>query len=220
MLNLALSRQRLHNQRLAAAPLATPAQAVAWLGAVQAQAYGPARWAVGLRTAGATEAGIEQALAEGAIVRTWALCGTLHLIAAADIRWLLDLVGPVVLARGSAYFRKNALDEAGFAPIRRMLEDILGGGQRLTRAEVFAALHARGVPTEGQHGYHILARAGLDGQVCAGPPRGKQETYSCWPTGRPTRRPGRAPRPWASWRAGTSPATARPRWPTLPGGRD
>lgn len=58
MTDLALARQRLQNHRLASAVFDRPHQAVAWLGAMQAQAYAPARWAVGLRSAGATEAGV------------------------------------------------------------------------------------------------------------------------------------------------------------------
>ena len=43
---------RLRTQRLTSAPLRTPADATAWLGAVQSQEYGVAKWSVGLRNPG------------------------------------------------------------------------------------------------------------------------------------------------------------------------
>lgn len=173
----ALVRQRLLSQRLASAPLGSPAQVVAWFGALQAQDYPHAKWAVGLRCAGATDAGVEQAIADRAIVRTWAMRGTLQLIAAQDVRWLLQLVGPRLIARGAADDRRRfGLDAAEFTAIDRLFEVVLRG-KSLTRKETYAALEEGGISTDGQRGYHILNRAGLRGQICFGPPRGKEETF-------------------------------------------
>jgi hypothetical protein len=57
---------------------------VRWLGAVQAQDYFGALWAVGLRLQNATEADVEQAITAKAIVRTWPMRGTLHFPASQD----------------------------------------------------------------------------------------------------------------------------------------
>lgn len=54
--------RRLRNQKLTSADRATPAELVAWLGAVQAQDYPAAKWALGLRAKGLGDADIEQAL--------------------------------------------------------------------------------------------------------------------------------------------------------------
>jgi hypothetical protein len=97
MANRTLGRLRLAHQRLSTAPFATASAAVAWLGAMQGQEYLAARWAVGLRCTGLDEAAVEQALAEGSVVLTWAMRGTLQLLAA-DARWMVDLVGPPPLA--------------------------------------------------------------------------------------------------------------------------
>ena len=82
--------QRLRTQRLIGPGFATPVDAVRWFGAVQAQDYAGALWALGLRTTGATEASVEQAIAERTIVRSWPLRGTLHFAAADDLRWMLQ----------------------------------------------------------------------------------------------------------------------------------
>ena len=177
MTNFALARQRLHQHRLASGAFAAPEEAVAWLGAMQAQEYGPARWAVGIRCAGVTEASVAQAVAEGRLIRTWAMRGTLQLIAAADSRWLLELLGPVVLARRDAAYRKMGVGAADFEAIGPVLRDSLRGGP-LTRPEVFAALERGGHSAAGQRGYYILTRAALMGWLCLGPLRGKQETYT------------------------------------------
>lgn len=78
--------QRLRTQRLTGGGFAAPADAVRWFGAVQAQDYPGALWALGMRTEGATEASVEQAIADRAIVRSWPLRGTLHFTAPEDLR--------------------------------------------------------------------------------------------------------------------------------------
>src|SRR5689334_12505402 len=68
-----------------------PVEVVKSLLAVQAQDYLGALWAIGLRTTGATEADVERAIANRAIVRTWPMRGTLHFVTAADARWVTEL---------------------------------------------------------------------------------------------------------------------------------
>ena len=64
MLALDIAPHRLYNQRIAQEKFELPSQAVAWLGAMQAQDYASAKWAVGLRCEGATEGTIEQAIVD------------------------------------------------------------------------------------------------------------------------------------------------------------
>jgi hypothetical protein len=92
---------RLHNQRIALTQSECPADVVKWLGAVQAQDYLGALWAVGLRMKNALEADIEKALADKSILRTWPMRGTLHFVPAADARWMLKLLTPRIV-QGSA----------------------------------------------------------------------------------------------------------------------
>src|SRR4051794_13035466 len=69
----------------------TPLVAVQRLLAMQAQDYAGALWSVGLRVPGATVASVESALASGQVVRSWPMRGTLHLVAAEDLGWMLGL---------------------------------------------------------------------------------------------------------------------------------
>lgn len=177
---------RLASQRLAARP-SGPAdfksveQAVQWMGAVQAQEYAHARWAVGSRfaaPAAITDAAIEDALAGRKVVRSWVLRGTLHLVAAADLRWMLALAAPALLTRTAAAYREVNLDEAAFRKILPALRQCLEGGRQLTRVELFAALARRRINTEGQRGGRILYRAAQLGLICLGDPQGKQARYT------------------------------------------
>src|SRR5579883_3346587 len=103
---------RMRGQRVAATELVRPEEVVAWLGAVQAQDYLGALWAVGLRLVDSREADVEQALSNGSLVRTWPMRGTLHFVAASDARWMLELLGPAVVARAAGRLRQLGLDDA------------------------------------------------------------------------------------------------------------
>src|SRR6476659_6567346 len=119
--------QRLVNQQIARPSLVHPSAVVAWLGAVQAQDYLGALWAVALRTPGATEQTIEQALAERTIVRTWPMRGTIHFVAAADVRWMLELLAPRVVRRTRSRRAELGLDETIIAASADVLSRELQG---------------------------------------------------------------------------------------------
>jgi len=171
-----IAHRRLLTQRLAGPKFAAPAEVVAHFGAVQAQEYRPALWAVGQRTVGATEAIIEQAIFDRQLVRTWPLRGTIHLVTPADIRWLLALSAPRQL-RMTPRQQQLGLDEATFAQSRRVVAKALSDGQPRSRPELRQALDDAGISTAGQRGIHILARLAQEGLICIGPRQGKQHTF-------------------------------------------
>jgi hypothetical protein len=78
--------RRLLNQRIAGATFQTPADVVRWMGAMQAQDYHQALWAIGLRMQAATVAQVEQAIAAGHILRTWPMRGTIHFVPPDDAK--------------------------------------------------------------------------------------------------------------------------------------
>lgn len=171
-------RERLTNQRLTTAPFRQPAEVVAWMGAVQAQDYPAAAWALGLRMQEATEAAIDQALAEGSILRTHIMRPTWHFVTPADIRWLLALTAARVRAASASMYRQLELDDALFRRSHAVLTNALQGGKQLTRAELVAALQQAGIDaTEQLRFTYIMFQAELDGIICSGPRRGKQFTY-------------------------------------------
>jgi hypothetical protein len=170
--------RRLVAQHVAAPTFTRPADVVAWLGAVQAQDYLGALWAVGLRLAGARERGVEGALADRTIVRSWPMRGTLHLLAAADARWMIELLAPRAAASAENRLRAMGIDDRVLARARRALARHLEGDRSLTRPETYRVLERAGIATDGQRGLHVLWRLAHEGLVCFGARRGKQQTIA------------------------------------------
>ena len=81
---------RLQNQQLLNPLFCQPKELVSWLGAMQAQNYSMVKWAVGTRLKSATIQTVEEALRKGEILRTHVMRPTWHLVAAEDIRWMLN----------------------------------------------------------------------------------------------------------------------------------
>ena len=178
MTPLEIARHRLDNQCIASTTFDKPGEVVGWLGAVQAQDYAGAKWALGLRLQGATDDDIEQAFAEGSILRTHLLRPTWHFVTPEDIRWLLALTAPRVHAMNAYYYRKFELDRTVFRRSNAALEKALQGGKQLTREELSGVLQQAGIPADGLRLGYLMMRAELDEIICSGARRGKQFTYS------------------------------------------
>ena len=179
MYNSDVVHQRLHNQKLSSSEFKNPADVVRWLGAVQAQEFESAKWALALRMRNATKAAIETAYNEGKILRTHVMRPTWHFVAAEDIRWLLELTAPRVNIKAGPYYRKYELDAAIFRRSNTALTKALGDGKYLTRAALKAVLNKAGVAVDDPiRLVHVLFRAELDGVICSGPVEGKQLTYA------------------------------------------
>lgn len=103
--------------------------------------------------------------------------GTLHFVAAADIRWMLELLSPRIIESSASRFRELELDERTFTRCKNVFEKALAGGKQLTRAEMYEALEHDGIAVDKQRGYHILRRAGQDRLICFGLPRSRQDTF-------------------------------------------
>ena len=159
-MNPTIAQQRLIAQQLAQPRFTTPHEVVAWLGAVQAQDYLGSLWAVGARLPGATEAQLEQAVADKSVVRTWPMRGTLHLVAAADVRWMLALGAPRVVQRAQRRYAQLGLDAAVLAASATVISDALQGSPPLARAALYDHLEQAQIATAGSRGLHILGAAG------------------------------------------------------------
>ena len=174
-------QQRLHNQHLIGAPFARPNEVVQWFGAMQAQEYPGATWGIAQRMDGLTQTAIDQAFADGAILRTHAMRPTWHFVTPADIRWLLKLTSPRVHALNATYYRKLELDDAVLARSAIVLTNALQGGKHLTRNELAAALEQAGIirsTDERLRLTYLVMHAELEGLICSGAMRGKQHTYA------------------------------------------
>ena len=178
MTPLDITGQRLCNQQLSATTFTQPHEVVQWFGAMQAQDYAVAKWAIAQRAHGLTDAALDQAFAEGTILRTHVLRPTWHFVTPADIRWMLQLTAPRVNALSAYYYRKSELDDAVFRKSNTVLAKALRGGKQLTRPELATALAQAGIATDNLRVTHLMMRAELDAVICSGARHGKQFTYA------------------------------------------
>ena len=173
-----ISTRRLRNQRIIHTGLGTPADVVDWLGAVQAQEYEPATWALALRMDGKpVRRDIEDAFEAGLILRTHAMRPTWHFVTQDSIRWLLDLTGPQVQRRMAPYDRQLELDRPTMTRAVKIFERALRDRQFLTRTELGERLRRAGLDVTGMRLAHIAMYAEQEGVICSGPRRGRQFTY-------------------------------------------
>lgn len=181
MKNSEIAHQRLFNQSISSerAMFANPADVVGWLCAVQAQDYAGAKWALGLRMQHAVDGDIDQAFAEGLILRTHLMRPTWHFVTPADIRWLLALTAPRVHTANGFMYRKLELDDAILQKSNAVLAGALQGGNHLTRDELQDVLTQAGIVADnGLRLVYFMMYAELEGLICSGPRRGKQFTYA------------------------------------------
>jgi len=168
---------RLANQRVTGEKLEKPEDVVRWMGALQAQDYLQAVWAIGARTPSSTLAGVEQVLEDGKIIRTWPMRGTIHFVPAEDARWMLQLSAAKMLAADGRRMAQLDLTVEIMARCQDLFCSALSGGKRLSRPEIMALLEEAGISTQGQRGYHILWYLAQSGVIYVGPMQGKQQTF-------------------------------------------
>jgi hypothetical protein len=173
----AVQSLRLSGQRLGARRRRGSVQrVVADVFALQAQDDFAATLGIWARSDGLTAADVAKARdVDGSVVRVWCLRGTLHLVSAADVRWLLDVLRPIFVKKNRTRRLQLGLDDETTARGVQAVVAMLADGPR-TRAEIADRLAHDGIPSKGQATIHILWRAALDGLVCYGPDRDGSET--------------------------------------------
>ncbi len=171
---------RLRGQLLAGPRPRGIAEAVRGVGALQAQSTAAVRMAVRARTSGATSAEFTVALTEErTIVRTWLMRGTLHLVAAGDVGWMTELVGPTV--RAGYRSRREQLGLTGELCDRALaaLPAVLAGSKPIRLSHVIARLADMGIviDTAAQAPTHLMMLAASHGVVCRGAEAGREPTF-------------------------------------------
>lgn len=188
--DLDIPRMRLSNQRLSRPAAGDPGGVVGWLCAVQSQDFTGAKWALGSRLRSSSDARIERAFDDGAILRTHLLRPTWHFVLPADIRWLLDLTAPRIKAAMRYRHRQLELDARTFRRASAALERALESSGAATRDELRRTLRAAGIRSLGvERMTHIMMWSELDGLVCSGPRKGRQFTYALLDARAPQVRP-------------------------------
>ncbi|HYO88212.1 MAG TPA: winged helix DNA-binding domain-containing protein [Candidatus Limnocylindrales bacterium] len=172
-----IAYQRLRQQGLVESPYQSPADAVSWLGAVQAQEYPASLWSLGLRLRATNAQVVEAALHDHSMLRTWAMRGTLHYLSAYDAGWILRLVGPDIIKGSARRYRQLELDEHTLARSTAQITNALNDSEMLTRHELFSLLDRAGLATTGQRGVYMLQRASLEGRIAQGVQKGRDPTF-------------------------------------------
>ncbi|MDQ1682187.1 MAG: hypothetical protein QOH99_728 [Frankiaceae bacterium] len=166
---------RLVAQRIAGGHLPTVTESVRWLTAAQGQDLRGVMTSLALRTQGGTTADVEAAFNSGEIVRSWPMRGTLHVVAAEDLGWMLNVAARRVIAGAAGRWRGLGFDDAVFDRARATAVAALSGGRRLTREALFTLWQEAGLETSGQRGVHLILQLALSGVVCYGPMDGPRQ---------------------------------------------
>jgi hypothetical protein len=167
-------------QRLTGRRPRAVAEVVRAVGGLQAQDTPASRLAVRPRSTGLDQAAVRRACNQDrSVVRTWAMRGTLHLVAAEDAGWLVTLLGPVFAAADRRRRLQLGLDDGLCERALAALPAVLAAGP-LSRADLVRGLADEGVRIDpsGQAPAHLVAYVAMRGLVCRGPDLdGDQASY-------------------------------------------
>jgi len=101
--------------------------------------------------------------------------GTLHLVAAADLPWMLEIAAPRAVARAATRRSQLGLDAAALERARGLTVEVLNGGRHLRRRDLLDLLTERGLDATGPRGSHLLGYLAQTGTVCFGPIHGREQ---------------------------------------------
>jgi len=171
-------RQRIINQQLAGTKFKSAKEIVKWMGAMQAQDYAMAKWAIATRLTNSTDEIIERAINAGEIIRTHVMRPTWHFVSSNDVRWMLALTAPHIRSGMKSNHKSLGLTDQLFKRSNSIIEKSLAKDGCMTRAELVAELNKKKIKPDNLQALHIMLNAELNGTICNGPMRGKQFTYA------------------------------------------
>lgn len=170
--------QRLIHQQISHPCYNSVKEVVSHMGALQAQDYAMSKWAIGVRLPGATDAAIEEAIDKGHIIRTHLLRPTWHWVAAADLRWIMELTAPQIHRIMNGSSKELELDATLYERSNKIIAKALENNKQLTRTELMARLAKEHIVADGMRAAHLMLHAELSGIVCNGSRRGSEFTYA------------------------------------------
>lgn len=173
-----IASKRLQSQRIVDQKFTTPEEVVRWMGAMQAQDYGQAVWAVGLRTKEPSLAAVEKAITSRKILLTWPMRGTIHFVPAEDAKWMVQALAARRVATDGYRQRQLGIDATMLKKVERLFISALKGGKCLTRPEIMQLLEDANISTQNQRGYHLIVYFAITGLICQGPLEGKKQTFT------------------------------------------
>lgn len=170
-----VARMRLLSQRLVG-PLPDPASVVRHLTCTQGQDLPGSTSSVALRTESRSLADVRAAYDAGTIVRSWPMRGTLFVVAAEDLRWMLALTAGRVLASTARRRAELGIGDDHLERADTVARETIPT-EGLSRADVLAAWTDADLEVSGGRGYHLLFHLALRGVLCLGPMDGTEQRF-------------------------------------------
>lgn len=168
-------RLRLPAQMLREPAAASPEAALRSLMAVQAQEFAYARWSLAQRVSRSvdppvTAMDIEQAVADGRILRTHILRPTWHFVHREDLRWLLALSAPRLEQANALTYRRAGIEAATAARSAQVLARAVEDGNHLPREALAERLREAGFAAKGLELAYLVMHAEITGVLVSGTP--------------------------------------------------
>jgi len=176
-----ISSLRAHNQQITVSKFKTAKEIAGWLGAIQAQDYNMAKWALGIRLPNSTEIVINNEIDSGSIIRTHLLRPTWHIVSSNDIYWIQELTAPQIKSSLKYRDRQLGLTENIFRKCYKIFEKSLRDRHHKTREELIQELINAKIDVDNNRASHIFINAEIDGIICSGKQKGGKPTYAILP---------------------------------------
>ncbi len=143
--------------------------------ATQGQDWRSARWALGVRTPGATVSDVHAGFTNGLIVRSWPMRGTIHVVAAEDIGWIQQLTNRRVLAGAPKRRATLQLSDRELERLVSVSLAALAGGVALDRDALAQTWTDAGISWQSGWRYHVIWWLCQNGWATFGPVRDSGE---------------------------------------------
>lgn len=169
---------RVLSQQLTNPLFDNPKDLVSWMGAIQAQNYNMAKWAIGIRTKNATLKSVDEALEKGEIVRTHIMRPTWHFVAPEDIRWMLGLTGKRVGTAIKSWYGKHGISDELYNKYLKRLEKILEGSKGLSKQEIIEKLTEKDLNVDVKILEGVIGIAESEAIICSGVDKAGKNTYT------------------------------------------
>ncbi len=148
---------------------------------VQTQVASTAELAVRMRRTTSRRGEVVRALAEGRLIKTWAMRGTLHLLSPEDAGAFLSLIAAGRAWEKPSWERYFGMKRQHWDLLREVVREALDGAQ-LTREELIPAITRRRslahLADELRSGWGTLFKPlAWQGELCFGPSRGNRPTF-------------------------------------------
>lgn len=156
-----LAKIRLISQQIVGSKFSNPKNVLDRMGAIQAQDYGMAKWAIGIRLPGSNDDKISAAIDKGEILRTHLLRPTWHFVSNDDIYWILELTARRIKRSFKSRHIQLGLTKTILRKSNSVIEKALKGGNHLTREELIVELGKAKIGTNDNRASHIFCLGGI-----------------------------------------------------------